>query len=760
MLLKIVALILVFGNSFVEVDAGYATNDCSTTSPAEDGNRIWLAMLNGAANQINLIDYSNNSNNQTISHYNSNSDIVTAFSSNNSLYFEIPENISRHSWTAFQAIALAYDPKLNLSCPFSSQNFDFAVNSELIIPIASEFINNSADTYKACNWGFTLNSTKNQKLKVVIKKLNLNLNFNLTLYADGKVAHVFNDTVYYMPAIKYFDGINFNLTFTNQQSNSSYANFFILVSAVFKSDTFTKAGCINPDIKGTETTFSNIDYNVGYPENQRCENIVIIPAKNEAKIYLNENNIEMYSDKLFLNYGSNETISIQVINPSYYTLLQGVNGSSLIFESDGNTKQSGYSVTVKTYECKCAGDFALACDQEKIMWPLVDDVGMYCDNMTCNYNILTNASCPDAYFYVFIYPTLRSLDYLVFKDNGVTRQNITYIQRLTYPIYYSSKAKLSFEFSSGISKDLVSPNPKNWVVVFSNSSKPNFTKLNLTESTPNTHAVWLDSMNKNDAITVCGENLEMFVTNSAFYSLSNYQLYDADDLYSNIGNLDSKLISSPSATIARSLKSSSGCFTLYKISESSQDTQATVLFKKANSNTNNCMQKDTVFLPRIYGDNFEISSTNSGSCEMIILIGSAGIPRIWLSIKETTPNSKYEFTDLAINKKLFELNSTEVSQYETLGIYTTALSITVPPSSKISLTASNSITQTIYIQSISQKGIMTSPHYSSNPTLNNTLLYNFQQHSSVKNITANFLVKEFIGSPIIELQVDAIPRQT
>uniref|UniRef100_A0A914XXE1 Uncharacterized protein n=1 Tax=Panagrolaimus superbus TaxID=310955 RepID=A0A914XXE1_9BILA len=214
---------------------------------------------------------------------------------------------------------------------------------------------------------------------------------------------------------------------------------------------------------------------------------------------------------------------------------------------------------------------------------------------------------------------------------------------------------------------------------------------------PNNHILWLDSMNKNDAITVCTDktqNLEMFVTNSAFYSLSNYQLYNADDLFSNIGNLDSKSIISSSPTMARSLKASSGCFTLYKTSESSQNTQASILFKKTNNiSNNNCIEKDTVFLPSIYGDNFEISSKNSGSCKMIILVGSAGIPRIWIAINETTPNSKYTFTDLVTNKKLFDLNSSEVSQWHTLGIYTTALSITVPPSSKISLTASNSITR-------------------------------------------------------------------
>uniref|UniRef100_A0AC35FL57 Uncharacterized protein n=1 Tax=Panagrolaimus sp. PS1159 TaxID=55785 RepID=A0AC35FL57_9BILA len=269
------------------------------------------------------------------------------------------------------------------------------------------------------------------------------------------------------------------------------------------------------------------------------------------------------------------------------------------------------------------------------------------------------------------------------------------------------------------------------------------------------YVIWLDSMNKNDAITVCSDDadLEFFVSNSAFYTMSNYALYDAEDLYSNIGTLDSKSITSSSTKIPRNLKSFSGCFTIYKASESSLETEATVLFQK---NSNNCNEKDTIFQPSIYGDNFELSSTSSGSCEMIFLIGSQNLPGIWLIINETTPNTKYTFTNLETNKKLFDLDSSEV--WQNLGVYTTALSITIPPSSKLSLLVSSSYTRSIYFQNNQQKGIMTSPCYS-HSSISNTLLYSLKQYSS-NNFTANFFVKELYGSPTIELKVDFSPKQT
>uniref|UniRef100_A0AC35F5I3 CUB domain-containing protein n=1 Tax=Panagrolaimus sp. PS1159 TaxID=55785 RepID=A0AC35F5I3_9BILA len=373
--------LLFFSNFFIfQTDGGYATAECSSNSPiktqgihsndflyfyspdfpkslsnrtqtfpcginlaaADKDNRIWFAMLNGELNEIDLIDYSFN---ETIHSYNSNYDIIIKLSTTNYLYFQIPESFSRQKWIAFEAIALAYDPKLNLTCPFSKQTIDFSINPELVIPITSDFAPNSSYTFKACNWNFIVNST--QQLKVVVKKLNPSSDFILNLFADGNFAQNFNVSVNYVSTVHYFDGENFNLTFTNQWSNSSLSNFFFLISAVSETDTFTNDRCKNAEINGTLTTFSNINYEKGYPKNQECNYTISIPKNHEAAFVLDENHIEISSDILTIN---NQTLDTQrIIFPYYYTLLQASNGALLTFKSDGNTQGAGFIAALNTY---------------------------------------------------------------------------------------------------------------------------------------------------------------------------------------------------------------------------------------------------------------------------------------------------------------------------------------------------------------------------------------------------------------------------
>uniref|UniRef100_A0A914Q8M7 Uncharacterized protein n=1 Tax=Panagrolaimus davidi TaxID=227884 RepID=A0A914Q8M7_9BILA len=247
---------------------------------------------------------------------------------------------------------------------------------------------------------------------------------------------------------------------------------------------------------------------------------------------MDENHIEISSDLLTINNQALDTRGTMF--PNYYTLLQALNGALLTFKSDGNTQGAGFIAALNTYECVCPEkDIILKCDQQNIIMPLIDS-RIYCDNMKCNYNILPNSSCPNAYFYLTIYAVLRKTDYLLLKDNG--NLNFTGYVGFTDHIYYSSKANLTFEFVSGISTNPISRDQKQWIIQTVNSTPPNFIKINLTDSMQS-YVVWLDSMNKNDAITVCSDDkdLEFFVTNSAFYTIPNYALYDGDDLYSNIG---------------------------------------------------------------------------------------------------------------------------------------------------------------------------------------------------------------------------------
>uniref|UniRef100_A0AC34F055 CUB domain-containing protein n=1 Tax=Panagrolaimus sp. ES5 TaxID=591445 RepID=A0AC34F055_9BILA len=570
---------------------------------------------------------------------------------------------------------------------------------------------------------------------------------------------VFNSVYDDSTTVSYFDGSVFNLNYQNH-IEGSYDRFVIFVSAVTKSNTFTSNGCQPPlvDMNNQSTTFTNIDYINGYPAYQRCENVITIPSNHQASISLQQNEYDADSDFVTLTYGNNTIIKWDgSLTPEIYTLTSAANGAKFAFNSDGNTNGAGYKAVFHTYECTCGpSSFVAKCNSTTRITPLNNN-WYFCDNMACTYTLTSD--CPGAYFH--LYPTtdgLRDSDNIILKDNGKIVENIT-SKSVFGDInnHYLSTNSYNLEFHSGVKSDVVTnQHSKRWYIDVE-PVYPKFTAITLDETLTN-YVFWLADLKNHDVISVCSSTgqLQMFITST--YSeneLDFYKLFDDKGLNNYIGSLKTALPTSYNH-VPRNLKSTSGCFALYLPDDNYHlGLNHTILFKTVDQTTNNCENDVSVFQAadsHSISYTISINSTSSGSCKSTILSHITAsyaqnyLPYIWIQNIDTASNSKIAFTSTSNTKALFELNSDDASQWQNFGLYTTAINVIVPPSSKIVIQFAQRNSDVNQMQSSSiQKGLIASPSFTGlMQTFDVLTLY---QASMANFFHVNFQVKNIYGNP-------------
>uniref|UniRef100_A0AC34F5E0 CUB-like domain-containing protein n=1 Tax=Panagrolaimus sp. ES5 TaxID=591445 RepID=A0AC34F5E0_9BILA len=523
----------------------------------------------------------------------------------------------------------------------------------------------------------------------------------------------------------YFSGTNFNLTFSNQWSNSSNSGFFLLVSAFTPSTIPIPSGCREPNTTGSTTIFTNIDYNSGYQPYQHCENNFTIPANFEVSVAITQPFYEACCDILSIKYGGNSNqISLTNGISAVYKLNHNIGEAKLVFDSDGNNQQAGYLAVVESYKCVCGPQKTFVqCDGQTGIFPTGSGL-YYCDNMNCNYQIVQNASCPNAYISVFVSHVLRpQIDHLILKSNGQFNKDFTNNTKYFSPAYISEtfyysmpKNNVTFDFTSGQNGD-ISTDSKIWSAYIKTVPSPKFINITLDQN-KSKHVQWLADMNENEALRVCAKTgtLEIFVTYDKFSSLYHFALYDSDDLNNFVGLIheeSTKYCQDPN--VYQMLAAQHTAQTQYDIS---------------------------------------IRSTDSGSCEMIILAFAFSLPHVWIANITATSNAKYTFKNTVDDKKLFDIDASEVSQWQSFGIYTQALSIISPPSSGIAVHLTNADQTLAWITVIrdgTQKGVMS---YNNNLLRTSDTLKLYQANNYEPNgiFTANFAVKEILGNPIVLIE--------
>uniref|UniRef100_A0A914YEU9 Uncharacterized protein n=1 Tax=Panagrolaimus superbus TaxID=310955 RepID=A0A914YEU9_9BILA len=206
-------------------------------------------------------------------------------------------------------------------------------------------------------------------------------------------------------------------------------------------------------------------------------------------------------------------------------------------------------------------------------------------------------------------------------------------------------------------------------------------------------------MSQNDALTVCTKTgtLEIYIPHLInIYDLRDFLLYDSNDLNNFFGSLNSIAEASTSnVTDLISLKSTSGCFTLYLFDGFFFDKDYSILFRNVDDTKDNCQNSNNVFqIPPPSIPNFDatVESTKSGSCEMIILTtdyNSAFLSRIFISnISVSDLDGQYAVYSAENGKELFSFKGSDAYKWINLGVYTPALSIIAPPSSSITISMS------------------------------------------------------------------------
>uniref|UniRef100_A0AC35GFT4 CUB domain-containing protein n=1 Tax=Panagrolaimus sp. PS1159 TaxID=55785 RepID=A0AC35GFT4_9BILA len=637
--------------------------ECSeTNTPKNPTDNIWILMLNGVISEMQFYDTHNKTNQLTTrGGYNSNFDIVNFTTSGNGLAVKAFSYESETAWAAFQAIVISY-PQNFQGCPLENKTFDFSIDKKSVIPVTPTFqLPDLELSYKLCNWFFTI--APDQQLKVVLRKIEFSENDNITVILSNEKGqiHSFSDTD--LDQVFYFDGQNFKIIYEFDYASFSNTGFLIFVSAVTKSISYTPNGCQPPYVNMTTqiTTYSNIDYIKGYPPYQKCQSALTIPANHEARLSITEYDYEGISDKLTIDFGESSTTLITWTSnkqPISYKLTSDISGGQLTFNSDGNTEGAGYRADLE---------------------------------------LTANSTCPDFYFNIKVKNYLRkSIDYLIIYDNQKILENIT-ADSGDSENYFSPNSNVTIQFRSGPSKP-ISEEDQNWYIQIKPMSTPNFTKIILNK-TNTKYVKWLADMKSNDALEVCSSTgtLEIFIPQLVhFYDLREFFLYDSNDLNNYVGSLNSIAeTAAPNDTFPLSLKSTSKCFTLFLQDDFPFGKDYTIFFKNDDDSNKNCADSNTVFQippPSMPNMNVTIESTNSGSCEMIILTSdynSTLLSRIWISDISVSDNEgQYSVNSAENGKELFSFKGSDAARWINFGVYTPALSIIAPPSASITISMS------------------------------------------------------------------------
>uniref|UniRef100_A0AC35G6A5 CUB domain-containing protein n=1 Tax=Panagrolaimus sp. PS1159 TaxID=55785 RepID=A0AC35G6A5_9BILA len=691
--------------------------NCQAGFQTDSGNYLWLAMYNGATGAVGFDQ--NTYEHAAIPSYNSNYDVLTVSQTSNFSYFQLSQN-NNLNWTAFEAVVLSYNP---ISfCPFAQKNITLSAN--MVIPIASDF--GSQKIHATCGWTFI--TEPNQKLKVTIKQLRMATGFSFTLTTDGNPIDSFNTPVTAdNPQIHYYDSTSGIFQFTMNNANSSNSNFLAFISAVNNTAVSNNKECKSETNSSNYLTVTNLDYVNGYNAFDSCKYTMSIPASKELLLHVDTSFIERNADTLDIYSGSSKIV---LNNASYYHLTSNYNGSIIQFSSDGNTQQAGFSLHYNTIDCKCANTTFVAPCSGGTLFP-TPNAPFFCRNMNCNYTIVKDSTCPNNTFFT-LKLNLKMRDNL---DNINVYLNGNFNEKLTSKNYnrkaYSFNSHPLLQFSSSDYANVTTDFENSWSIDVNYGDAPNILLThNLTTVNP-TYTVWLDDMHKGDTIVVCaptGNTLEMFLSSyTCNGNLSNYGLYDSQNFENFVLNLDSSNICSQNTQHLPSKTSTSGCFTLYNLYKTAP-VNTTVLFRLKEVHSKNCAGGNNVVqILQNITSTFSMSSTTSGSCELTILSAtSLEIFGIQINQLSSSPNTIFNLKSPINQKKVLDLNSSEILYYLPLNFYTPALSIMIPYGKMLSITATPFTDKTGYITVKSARAILASPSYYGFKKSFGNYLYNIQ----------------------------------
>uniref|UniRef100_A0AC35FDT2 CUB domain-containing protein n=1 Tax=Panagrolaimus sp. PS1159 TaxID=55785 RepID=A0AC35FDT2_9BILA len=675
--------------------------------------RIWMALYNGFTKQF--IAFDDNQNQFGQSYFDSNENIASFSSNTQSLTFELNTYLSPSvDWVAFQGVVIAYDP-LQVQCPFSGQSIGFVnVENTLVIPISSDF--GVKQSYTFCQWSF--NTYFGQYLKIVIKNLVLNENVIFELQQSGKTLKKFDqnitDTqVYYITS----DAGSFTLYYNDTNDASVGTGFSALISDTNVPPVLTTEECPS-FVDENNLKINNLDYEVGYQPNQQCDYSVTVPENEEILVDVSIFHIEKNIDTLNLIFGGD----IYTLNKDYkYTLTPEANNSLISFIADSSVQQAGFEITFKSLECICPfEEIIIPCESQIVVFPLVEDVNSYCDNMNCSYHISKEQSCSDNGYQFLLNPIFREgLDYFNIYSNGNLYETLT--KQKNYMRHFASDTNITVEFISGSYNDPIKSERND-----------------------------ISDLKKGDILNVCSpktDTLELFIASWKNH-LENYILYDGKNFENYIGNLDSSKIFGNNSYFGYA-KSESSCFTIEKTVRSVE--AGVLLFRMKTAQSQNCENSNNIFLLSSGYSNFANTAKNSGNCEIIILSSHDRSSPFLIDSMNGTFNNNFILKS-TINQNIFAtINSTEISLWKNLQLYTPALSILLPPSTafKINTTIGPGHNYEQILAEINQqKGIMASPSYSSsNDTIHfNGPLYDILKSNDFYYITAEFVLQSFKGS--------------
>uniref|UniRef100_A0AC35FXW3 CUB domain-containing protein n=1 Tax=Panagrolaimus sp. PS1159 TaxID=55785 RepID=A0AC35FXW3_9BILA len=318
------------------IDNGTAISCQARFFTIVENHKIWMALYNGYTGDFIAFDDELNQFGQS---FDSTNGIASFSSKTQSLTFKL-NTLESNDWVAFEAVVIAYDPEI-VQCPFSGQNISFFDSEKLIIPIASDFGQKTSDTN--CQW--TFRPSYRTYLKIVIQSLILNENIIFELKQNGTTIKRFDKNIS-KPEVYYFSADLGDLILYYSDTNDAISGngFSALISeAIVPSSSLTEE-CPSM-MKDNVLTVSNLDYEIGYKANQKCEYSIEVKENQEVFVEVTVFHIEKNVDKLSVIF---EEFNYPLDEEDFNNILQvtsSANNSLISFEADSNIQQAGFEST-------------------------------------------------------------------------------------------------------------------------------------------------------------------------------------------------------------------------------------------------------------------------------------------------------------------------------------------------------------------------------------------------------------------------------
>uniref|UniRef100_A0AC34FQU6 CUB domain-containing protein n=1 Tax=Panagrolaimus sp. ES5 TaxID=591445 RepID=A0AC34FQU6_9BILA len=611
-------------------------------------------------------------------------------------------------WVAFEGIVYAYTP-INL-CPFSEETINLGSNQ--VIPFASSYdsIGINRNPSSNCKWTFSINS--NQTLKIVFKSLYIS-DAILQLETDGYLAETYDSNVRPQnPMISYYGSESGIFTLSYDINDTEiYTTFFALISAVDKNPNNPTQIC-KSNTTGIFTDISNLDYNLGYSAFDSCQ--YQFPFPQNTEIILNVKKLIVEKNVDFLSLTDQAGGGFVLVKSDTYYLTPDANGTILDFSADGNTQQAGFTVQQTILDCECApSNVVIPCDiDDSIQITPLPNTSVYCSNMACNFTINFEKTCNETYFVLENYFDLLDNDKAVLISNNKISDTFTSSSDYNKRIF-SKTSNISLQFTSGQAPDSIYTTPHSWYIDATIAEPNILPTIQLTEVLPY-YVLQVNNLNKNDAFIICSQpndTLELFIsdTSDSDVALEYYALYDSDNMDNFVGDLSSPLISTSDNRYPQHIISSSGCFSVY-MAETPE--RLYLFFRMLKAHSKNCNNTNNVF-SLTYDDYTSVfgAANENGNCVITLLAAAAAIlPKIKFETIEPSSKDSFKVSSAVNQNTYFVTNSTDENDWKGTTIYAIALSITIPLSQSISVTADLSV-KNINLAESGKNGIFASPNY-------------------------------------------------